>query len=103
MVMNFSNAVSAYGKAFDQGKLPGLEARDQAPSQDFAESLRTAAESAVDTLRRGEAESLKAAAGEADITDLVTAMSQAEITLQTVVAVRDKVIEAYQTILRMPI
>ena len=30
-------------------------------------------------------------------------MSQADIALQTVVAVRDRVIQAYQDILRMPI
>ena len=60
-------------------------------------------EGAVETLQAGEAATLRAAAGKADITDVVTAVSQAEITLQTVVAVRDRVIQAYQDILRMPI
>ncbi|NBX04163.1 MAG: flagellar hook-basal body complex protein FliE, partial [Alphaproteobacteria bacterium] len=41
--------------------------------------------------------------GKVDLTDLVTAVSSAELTLNTVVAVRDKVINAYQEIIRMPI
>ena len=41
--------------------------------------------------------------GKADVVDLVTAMNEAEMTLQTVVAVRDKVVQAYQEIMRMPI
>ncbi len=65
--------------------------------------LREAAEGAIDTLREGERQSLKAAAGTADLTEVVTAVGKAEMTLQTVVALRDRVIQAYQEILRMPI
>ena len=43
------------------------------------------------------------AAGIAALTDVVTALSQAELTLQTATAVRDRVIQAYQDIIRMPI
>ena len=45
----------------------------------------------------------KAAMGNADLVDVVTAVAAAEATLETVVAVRDEVIQAYQEILRMPI
>lgn len=45
----------------------------------------------------------RAHSGAADLTDVVTAVGKAELTLQTVVAVRDKVIQAYQEVLRMPI
>ena len=40
---------------------------------------------------------------QADLNEIVTAVNNAEMTLQTVVAVRDKVIQAYQEIMRMPI
>ncbi len=46
---------------------------------------------------------MAAAAGKSDIVDVVTAISAAESSLETVVAVRDQVIQAYQEILRMPI
>ena len=44
-----------------------------------------------------------AAAGQADLMDVVQAVGNAEMTLQTVVAVRDKVVNAYQELMRMPI
>ncbi|HEX7777544.1 MAG TPA: flagellar hook-basal body complex protein FliE [Parvibaculum sp.] len=44
-----------------------------------------------------------AASKDGNIVDVVTAVAEAETTLQTVVAVRDKVIAAYQDIMRMPI
>ena len=43
-----------------------------------------------------------AAVGKADLNDVVQAVTNAEVTLQTVTAVRDKVLNAYQEILRMP-
>ena len=45
----------------------------------------------------------QAATGRADLVDVVTAVAAAEATLETVVAVRDQVIKAYQDILRKPI
>jgi len=58
---------------------------------------------AVQTGREAEELSLKQISGEADLKDVVTAVANAEHTLETVVAVRDKVLSAYQEILRMPI
>ena len=42
-------------------------------------------------------------AGRAELIDVVTAISSAEASLETVMAVRDQVIQAYQEIMRMPI
>jgi len=47
--------------------------------------------------------SMKAISGEANIQDVVSAVSQAELSLQTTLAVRDKVVAAYQEIMRMAI
>jgi flagellar hook-basal body complex protein FliE len=41
--------------------------------------------------------------GKADLVDVVTAVSSAEASLETVMAIRDQVINAYQEIMRMPI
>ena len=41
--------------------------------------------------------------GKANVAEVVTAVANAELALQTVVAVRDQVVQAYQEILRMPI
>ena len=103
MTVNFADAVAAYERAFTKDRLPGLEAREQPSGASFGELLRDAAESTVDSLQKGETETLKSAVGKADINEVVIAVSEAEMTLQTVVAVRDKVIQAYQDIMRMPI
>jgi flagellar hook-basal body complex protein FliE len=58
---------------------------------------------ALNTMRTGEAKSLAGVTGEADVQSVVEALAAAEMTMRTVVAVRDKVVEAYHDILRMPI
>lgn len=69
----------------------------------FASFLKGTARGLVDTLKSGEKMSAQAITGKADITDVVQAVTAAEISLQTVVAVRDRMIAAYQDIMRMPI
>jgi flagellar hook-basal body complex protein FliE len=69
----------------------------------FTSELKNVAENWIDTLRKGEQQSAQAVAGQVDIRDVVMAVNNAEVTLQTAVAVRDKVIQAYQEIMRMPI
>ena len=103
MAVNFVDAVTAYQKLARRDTLPGLEARNATPGGDFAQILRDATEGAVDALRGGERHSLEAAAGTADLNDVVAAVGKAELTLQTVVTLRDRVIQASQEILRMPI
>ncbi|CAO4167886.1 flagellar hook-basal body complex protein FliE [Methylorubrum populi] len=46
---------------------------------------------------------LSAAAGKTNVVDVVTAVAESETALQTLVAVRDRVISAYEEIMRMPI
>ena len=68
-----------------------------------AEAFRTAAADFMETLRAGE-ETVKAGlAGRADPQAVVEALAATELAVQTAVAVRDKVVEAYQEILRMPV
>ena len=69
----------------------------------FASFLKDKARESVDVLRESESVSAKAVTGDADLTDVVQAVTSAELTLQTVVSVRDRMISAYQEIMRMPI
>ena len=55
------------------------------------------------TLREGEATAQAAMTGDADPHALVHALAQTELAVETAVTVRDKVVEAYQEILRMPV
>ena len=62
-----------------------------------------AAQDFLATLQASETASMQAMTGDADPHTLVQALAQAELAVETVVTVRDKVVEAYQEILRMPV
>jgi len=55
------------------------------------------------SLREGADRSLQTATGTAEFNDAVWAVGHAELTLKTVIALRDKVIHAYREVLRLPI
>ena len=70
---------------------------------DFGQMVQNAIGDATQAAQGAEQAGMAAASGRADIVNVVTAIAQAETTLETVMAVRDQVIQAYQEILRMPI
>ncbi len=96
------NAVQAYNAALKRMGAPGIESREGA-GPGFSDVLKQVAKEAVETTRKAETESLAAVEGKADLNQVVNAVTAAEVTVQTVTAVRDRVISAYQEILRMPI
>lgn len=69
----------------------------------FTDFLGSAIKDSVQTMKAGEQMAAQQVAGNANIVDVVNAVNSAEITLDTVVAVRDKVVQAYQSIMNMPI
>lgn len=81
----------------------GVAGGEEAGGMDFGQLVQEAVRQAGQTATVAEQQSLAVAAGQADIVDVVTAIAAAETQLQTVIAVRDQVISAYQEILRMPI
>ena len=103
MAIDFSNAVQAYDQALRTGSNPGMEARDKSGGPDFGAMLKAASEEVVESLHQSETQTAKAAVGTANLDDVVMAVTQAEMTLTTVVSIRDKVVQAYQEILRMQV
>ncbi len=79
------------------------QAAGGADSVSFADLLENKIGQSVQTMKSSEEMAGKAITGEADLTDVVQAVTNAELTLQTLVAVRDKMISAYQEIMRMQI
>jgi flagellar hook-basal body complex protein FliE len=69
----------------------------------FGDFLTSAMKDAIGSMKGGEQAAAQQAAGKGDMVSVVNAVNQAELTLDTVVAVRDKVITAYQSIMQMPI
>lgn len=102
-IANFATAASAYIKTPRVGGGAMGKVAGEAGGGDFLGMVKDAAQSAIQDARKGEQMSMKAMAGKAELADVVAAVGSAEVTLQTVVAVRDRMIQAYQEILRMPI
>ncbi len=74
-----------------------------ASAPDFASMIGQAAESAMQTMRQAEQVTASGIAGKADTQAVVQALTNAEVTMQTVVAVRDKILSAYNDVIHMNI
>lgn len=112
MTVSFNHAAGAYRDAtkvaeriLDQvsGASEQTAPAKNSMKPDFADLVTTGLDTARDSGYKGEIVSSKSVANNAELHELVTAVSNAELTLNTVVAVRDKVIGAYQDIIKMPI
>ncbi len=73
------------------------------PSLSFGELMAQVATNAKETIQAGEASAIAGLQGKASTQSVVEAVMSAEQTLQTAIAVRDKVVAAYQEIVRMAI
>lgn len=94
-------AANIYGTS---AKIAGQEGKSAGATGDasFDAILKQTATNVLDTMKAGEKMSAEAITGKADINDVVQAVTASEITLQTVVAVRDRLVSSLQDILRMP-
>ena len=91
-IPNISNLGGAKPKAENLGA-----------GQDFSSFMKDATKNSIETLKSGEAMSMNGITGNADLNDVVSAINSAETTLQLVTTIRDKMIQAYQEVMRMPI
>ena len=102
-----SAAISAYLQAAKMGTgagevSPGASTIPLGGSS-FGDMLSGVLSDAAQNGRAAELKASGAIQGKGDLVDVVTAVQAAEVSLETVVAIRDKVIAAYQEIMRMPI
>ncbi len=105
------SAASAYAKlarlnADPSGALAGLKPGVSAGGSagpDFGSLVKDAIGSVVDSGRKSDAQAKAMASGKANIVDVVTAVTETEVAIEALVSVRDKVIQAYEEIMKMPI
>jgi flagellar hook-basal body complex protein FliE len=102
MTINVAAGAAAYANAARQlGQTASVGAPMKGTGSGFSDMLQSALQGAVDAGKAGEAASLSAVTGKADVNNVVVAVNNAELTLQTVMAVRDKVLSAYTEIMHM--
>ncbi|MFZ5720851.1 MAG: flagellar hook-basal body complex protein FliE [Pseudomonadota bacterium] len=84
---------------------PGLQGAQAQPTGQggFGDLVKAAMTEAIGASKHAEHQMAAQVAGKTELIDVVTAISAAEASLETVMAVRDQVISAYQEIIRMPI
>lgn len=91
------------GAYADVSNGPAAGGTSGAGGSGFGATLQRALEGAVATGHKADGEAMAAISGGGNLTEVVTALSHAELTLQTASAVRDRVVQAYQDIMKMPI
>jgi len=100
---NIKEAANAYSSVLNQLSKPSAAEPGESAAGAFGDLLKQSLQSAADAQHRSEKISGAALAGKADMTEVLQAVNDAEMALNTVLAVRDKVVQAYEQVLRTPI
>ena len=79
----------------------GSEANGGGPS--FGAVLKDAIGSVMDAGRKSDAQTIAMTSGKANVMDVVTAVAETDVAVSTLVSVRDRVIQSYEDIMKMPI
>jgi flagellar hook-basal body complex protein FliE len=100
-----ANAYASLGRMLESGGGIGAGAgkASEAGGQSFGAVLKDAIGSVMDAGRKSDAQSLAMASGKANVMDVVTAVAETDVAVSTLVSVRDRVIQAYEDIMKMPI
>ena len=95
-----ANAYATLAKIMDQSGA-GKGAETGGPS--FSAVLKDAIGNVVEAGKKSDAQTVAMASGKANVMDVVTAVAETDVAVSTLVSVRDRVIQAYEDIMRMPI
>jgi flagellar hook-basal body complex protein FliE len=95
-----ANAYASLARLTDPG---GGLAKAAAGGEGFGEMLKNAIGGVVEAGHKSDAQSQALVAGKANIVDVVTAVAETEVAVSAMVSVRDKVVQAYEEIMRMQI
>jgi flagellar hook-basal body complex protein FliE len=87
----------------DAAKIIGGTASAPDSGPNFGAMLKDAMSAVADTAHKGDVQSTAVASGKSNMIDVVTAVAETETTFQTLISVRDKVIAAYEDVLKMQI
>jgi flagellar hook-basal body complex protein FliE len=100
-----ASAAKAYATLAKLGDPTGAAAKMKDPTggENFGAMLKDAMSAVNQSARASDTQAQALATGKANVVDVVTAVAESEVAVETLVAVRDRVIAAYEEIMRMPI
>jgi flagellar hook-basal body complex protein FliE len=98
-----ANAYASLARIVDTGAGALGKGSETSGGQSFAAMLKDSIGSVVDAGRKSDTQAVAMASGKANVVDVVTAVAETEVAVSTLVSVRDRVIQSYEEIMRMPI
>jgi len=98
-----ANAYAKLARVAEPGAALDKSVGDAAAAPSFGALIRDALGAVVEAGAKADTEVKSMASGKANMVDLVTAVAESETAISTLVSVRDRVIQAYQAIMQMPI
>src|SRR5215468_5634686 len=96
-----ANAYASLARVLDSGG--GSKGTEAGEGPSFASVLKDAVGSVMETGRKSDAQTVAMASGKANVMDVVTAVAETDVAVSTLVSVRDRVIQAYEDIMKMSI
>jgi flagellar hook-basal body complex protein FliE len=95
-----ANAYTALARMVESGAGKGA---GETGGPSFSSVLKDAIGSVADAGRKSDAQTMAMTSGKANVMDVVTAVAETDVAVSTLVSVRDRVIQSYEDIMRMPI
>jgi flagellar hook-basal body complex protein FliE len=95
-----ANAYANLARILDTG---GAGKGSESGGPSFGALLKDALGSVLDAGRKSDAQTVAMAQGKANVMDVVTAVAETDVAVSTLVSVRDRVIQSYEDIMKMPI
>ena len=96
-----ANAYAALSRIMESG---GAEKGTQSTGgPSFSALLKDAVGSVLDSGKKSDAQAMAMTSGKANVMDVVTAVAETDVAVSTLVSVRDRVIQSYEDIMKMPI
>jgi flagellar hook-basal body complex protein FliE len=96
-----ANAYANFAKMMERGGAEKLGNPVAGPS--FGELVKDAVGSVMEVGKKSDAQTMAMASGKANVMDVVTAVADTDVAVSTLVSVRDRVIQAYEDIMKMQI
>lgn len=95
-----ANAYASLARIMDSG---GAGKASETGGASFGAMLKDALGSVMDAGRKSDAQTVAMASGKGNVMDVVTAVAETDVAVSTLVSVRDRVIQSYEEIMKMPI
>lgn len=96
IVITPSSSAEVYGQT-------GATGTGSSSATSFTDTMSKVLNEAEQAGYAADMQSMRAISGTGSLTEVVTALSHAELTLQTVTTIRDRVVQAFQDVMKMPI